>query len=232
MTSTDKELEVLHEKLQKHLYEQSKNWKSFIFAQKKGFYQGFDRIKIDGCRSTEKRFRDYDIEKVLSKEVQALDIGCNSGFFTLKIAEYVKNIDGVEINPYMVSIANDVKKFLVNSNANFYTTSFEKFSTKKKYNMVFSLANDETIDGNTKFTFVEYISKIHELLENNGMLIFESQAADAYEENRFVPKREQIKKIFTIIEDRVIFSEYPVNVPKRIFLILKKKMLKENKRMD
>jgi len=29
MTSTDKELEVLHEKLQKHLYEQSKNWDIF-----------------------------------------------------------------------------------------------------------------------------------------------------------------------------------------------------------
>lgn len=74
-------LNQLHEKLQKHLNDQSKNWASFIYAQQKGFYQGFDEIKIDGCRSTEKRFEQYNIEKYLSKQKPALDIGCNCGFF-------------------------------------------------------------------------------------------------------------------------------------------------------
>ena len=49
-------IEELHTKLQHHLDEQAKNWKSFIYAQEKGFYQGFEEIEIDGWRPTEKRF--------------------------------------------------------------------------------------------------------------------------------------------------------------------------------
>ena len=50
-------LEDLHIKLNKHLEEQSQNWKSFIYAQEKGFYQGFDEIKIDEAK-------DYPILKI------------------------------------------------------------------------------------------------------------------------------------------------------------------------
>ena len=93
----------------------------------------------------------------------------------------------------------------------------------EKYDVVFSLANDETIDGNTKFTFTEYIEKITNILNDNGILIFESQAADAYDKSKFKPKIELLNEKFNIIEDRIVLSEYPVNVPERIFLILEKK---------
>ena len=154
------ELESLHKKLEKHIESQSKNWKSFVYAKGKQFYQGFDEIEIDGCRPTEKRFTRYQIEKYLSKEKSTLDIGCNCGFLTLFISRYVSQIDGVELNPYLVSIAKDTKDFLKIENANFYTSGFEDFKTEKKYDIIFSLANDETIDGNTKFSFKEYIQKI------------------------------------------------------------------------
>ena len=50
-----------------------KNWSSFVYAQTKGFYQGFDEIKLDGCRPTEKRFARYKIEKYLSKNQKIED---------------------------------------------------------------------------------------------------------------------------------------------------------------
>ena len=150
----------------------------------------FRSIKIDGWRPSEKRFARYDIEKYLSKTKSALDIGCNCGFFTIVVSRHVKHIDGVEINPYLVNIANDTKEFLKIQNASFITSSFEKYQADKKYDVIFSLANDETIDGNTKFTFKEYISKINDLLTEKGHLIFESQATDAYEPERFEPKNE------------------------------------------
>ena len=78
-------LEDLHIKLQKHLEEQSQKWKSFIYAQEKGFYQGYDEIKIDGWRPTEKRFKNYDIEQYLSKEKSALDIGSKCGFLSINV---------------------------------------------------------------------------------------------------------------------------------------------------
>ncbi len=218
-------LEDLHIKLNKHLEEQSQNWKSFIYAQEKGFYQGFDEIKIDGWRPSEKRFQTYGIEKYLSKEKSALDIGSNCGFFSIYVSRFVKEIDGIEINPYLVSIANDTKEFLKTNNAEFQNSSFENCNVEKKYDIIFSLANDSTIDQNTKFNFNEYLNKIRNLLKNKGILIFESQAVDNLPESNFDPKFKILKNFFTILEEKKVPSEYPVNVPKRIFLVLEKNEL-------
>ena len=223
MSETDLELKKLHDKLNNHIEEQSKNWNNFIFAQQKGIYQGFDEIKIQGCRSTEKRFKEYKIEKIFAKNFSGLDIGSNCGFFTIYVSRYLVSMDWVEINPYMVKIANDTKDFLKINNVNFYTSSFEEFKPKRRYDLIFSLANDETIDGLTKFTFAEYIQKIADLLNEHGILAFESQAKDAYYIKKFESKLEIMKKNFDVLEQRIVKSEYPVNVPKRYFLILQRK---------
>lgn len=217
------ELKSLHNKLENHLIQQSEKWKSFVYAKEKGFYQGFKEIQIEGCRPTEKRFERYNIEKYLTKEKNALDIGCNCGFFTLFVSRYVKDIEGVELNPYLVEIGKDTKEFLKIQNTNFYASSFEEFSTSKKYDIIFSLANDETIDGNTKFTFREYINKICNLLNPKGFLMFETVSPDTYEPRLFEPKLRILKKYFFIGEDKMVKSEYPVNVPERRFLVLRPK---------
>lgn len=222
MDQNEEALEAFHKKLANHLENQSRNWKSFVYAKEKGFYQGFEEIKIDGWRPSEKRFARYDIEKYLSKTKSALDIGCNCGFFTIVVSRHVKYIDGVEINPYLVNIANDTKEFLKIQNVSFITSSFEKYQADKKYDVIFSLANDETIDGNTKFTFKEYMEKINEFLMGDGLVMFETVSPDTYAPKLFQPKLEHIKKNFRILEDKMVQSEYPVNVPERRFLILKK----------
>ncbi len=223
MTIENKEdLVILHKKLQKHLNEQSKNWKNFIYAQEKGFYQGFDEIKIDGCRSTEKRFEEYNIEKYMSKQKSALDIGCNCGFFSLFVSKFLGHVTGIDINQYLVSIANDTKEFLKINNVNFVSSKFEKFQTDKKFDIIFSFANDSTIDNNTEFNFEEYLQKILNLLKNDGLLIFENQAIDVIIPQNFAPKMKILEKKFTVLENRNVKSEYPLNVPERKFLVLKK----------
>lgn len=215
--------EQLHNKLKKHLDEQAKNWQSFIYAQETGFYQGFDEIKIDGCRPTEKRFERYNIDKYLGENKSVLDIGSNCGFFSLFVSRFVEQIDGVELNPYLISIANDTKDYLKNKNTTFHCTEFEKYENGKKYDVIFSFSNDSTIDDNTKFNFEEYIKKILTLLKEKGVLLFESQAIDALVPTAFEPKMKILERYFDIIENRMVESEYPVNVPKRIFLVLAKK---------
>ena len=162
------------------------------------------------------------MKNISTKTKSALDIGCNCGFFTIVVSKYVKNIDGVEINPHMIAIAEDTKEFLKIQNASFLTSSFEKYQTDKKYDVIFSLANDETIDGNTKFTFEEYMGKINQLLTPDGIIIFETVSPDTYQPKLFQPKLEFIKKHFHILKDEMVISEYPVNVPKRRFLVLSK----------
>jgi len=223
MIENNERMKFLHAKLKNHLNEQSEKYESFIYAKEIGFYQGFDAIKIQGCRSTEKRFEQYKIEKYLSKTKNALDIGCNCGFFSIFISKFLKNIDGIDINPYLIKIGEDVKEFLKIDNIKLHSTSFENFLTNKKYDIIFSLANDETIDGNTKFTFIEYMQKIMDSLTPSGMLVFESQAEDVILHEKFLQKLEILKEKFEIVENRMVDSEYPINVPKRIFLILKQK---------
>lgn len=215
-------LKQLHMRLNEHLKEQSKNWTSFIYAQEKGFYQGFDEIKITGCRSTEKRFQRYNITKYLTHDKNVLDIGSNCGFFSLYISRFVKSVTGVEINPFLIAIANDVKNYLEIKNTKFVCSSFEDFDTLNKFDIVCSLANDSTIDNNTKFNFKHYIEKIFNLLSKNGILIFESQALDVVVPQQFTPKMDIMQKYFKILEKKMVPSEYPLNVKERHFLVLEK----------
>jgi len=216
------DLEQLHSRLHQHLKEQNEKWEHFVYSKKDGFYQGLEEIKIEGSRSSEKRFAEYDIEKYLSKEKKALDIGSNCGFFSIFVSRFVDDISGVEINPYLIKIANDTKDFLGLENTKFINSSFEDFQTDEKFDIIFSLANDSTIDGNTKFNFEEYIEKINNLLNKDGLVIFESQAIDSMITQKFEEKFRILERRFEILEKRKISSEYPVNIPERDFVILKK----------
>jgi len=217
------ELEELHLKLKAHLKNQNEKWEHFIYSKQDGFYQGLDKINIKGSRSTEKRFNEYNIGSLFSKNKNVLDIGSNCGFVSLYTSEFVKSVTGVEINPFLVKISNDTKEFLNIQNVKFVCSTFEEYNTEEKFDIVYSFANDSTIDNNTTFNFEEYIQKILFLLSSGGLLIFESQALDVLVPNKFQLKLEILEKYFIISEKRKVSSEYPTNVPERIFLVLEKK---------
>jgi len=217
------ELEELHLKLKAHLKNQNEKWEHFIYSKQDGFYQGLDKINIKGSRSTEKRFNEYNIGSLFSKNKNVLDIGSNCGFVSLYTSEFVKSVTGVEINPFLVKISNDTKEFLNIQNVKFVCSTFEEYNTEEKFDIVYSFANDSTIDNNTTFNFEEYIQKILFLLSLGGLLIFESQALDVLVPSKFQSKLEILEKYFIISEKRKVSSEYPTNVPERIFLVLEKK---------
>ena len=217
------ELEELHLKLKAHLKNQNEKWEHFIYSKQDGFYQGLDKINIKGSRSTEKRFNEYNIGSLFSKNKNVLDIGSNCGFVSLYTSEFVKSVTGVEINPFLVKISNDTKEFLNIQNVKFVCSTFEEDDTEEKFDIVYSFANDSTIDDNTTFNFEEYVQKILFLLSSGGLLIFESQALDVLVPNKFQLKLEILEKYFIISEKRKVSSEYPTNVPERIFLVLEKK---------
>ena len=151
-----------------------------------------------------------------------IKIKSNCGFLTIHISTFLKHIDGVELNPYLTNIGNDTKKFLDIENVNLFTSRFEDFIPTKKYDIIFSLANDDTIDGNTEFTFDEYVGKIEDLLSEKGHLMWETISPDTYDPELFEPKRTILEKKFTLLEERMVKSEYPINVPERRFLVFQK----------
>ncbi len=134
------------------------------------FYQSFKKLKINGARDTEKRFKIYSLDKLLTKKHDVLDIGSNPGFFSLYCSKYVNSIDGIEPNKSCVEVSNYTKKFLGITNCNFYETTIEKFKTKKKYDIVFSFA----VHRYMKTSLEEYLRRIYDLLKKEGFLLLES----------------------------------------------------------
>ena len=153
--------------------------------------------------------------KVLSEELQFNATEIQS----LEKGNKLIAVDGVEINPYLVNIGKDTQKFLNINNVDLHPSRFEDFKTTKKFDIIFSLANDDTIDGNTEFTFDEYIKKIQGLLNEGGHLMWETISPDTYDPELFKPKRLILEKKFTLLEEKMVKSEYPVNVPERRFLV-------------
>ena len=52
--------------------------------------------------------------------------------------------------------------------------------------------------------------------------MFETVSPDTYGPRLFQPKLKLLKKKFVVLEDKMVKSEYPKNVPERRFLILRK----------
>ena len=52
--------------------------------------------------------------------------------------------------------------------------------------------------------------------------MFETVSTDTFEPRIFKPKLELLKKYFTILEERMVKSEYPLKVPMRRFFVFKK----------
>lgn len=213
--------EELKNKIEGILKEQKKGWKHLIYGCG-GLYQSLKEAGIEGKRDTEKRFNDYCIAKHLNKSKISLDIGANTGFFSIYISKFLKSCTCVEINPYLTRIGIEVACFLNKSNINFVTSDFNDFKTKEKYDIVMSFASDEVADRITKLPFEQYIEKIIGLLKPDGVMFFESQAEDIIA-NKWEHKFNYIKEIFIIIFRKAIISTYPSNAPKREFLICVKK---------
>ena len=53
--------------------------------------------------------------------------------------------------------------------------------------------------------------------------MWETVSMDTYDPELFDPKRKVFEEFFNLLEERMVKSEYPVNVPERRFLVLKKK---------
>ena len=82
-----------------------------FFATTK-YYQSYAPLGLKGGRDNGERLLLYDVATFLGKDSDVLDIGCNSGFFSLTLAPYVKSIHGVDIADSFIHIANKVKDYM------------------------------------------------------------------------------------------------------------------------
>jgi len=137
-------------------------------------YQGYAKIGLRGIKPTELRVSKYEIDSFFTKDKTVLDIGSNAGFMAIHFSALCRHIDALEYNPYLCLVGRSVADELSVSNVSFIANDFYEFVPNKHYDIIFSLANHATIDHNLSINFEEYIAKIYGLLNEGGILFFES----------------------------------------------------------
>lgn len=134
------------------------------------FYQSLEELGLKGKRNTIKRFEKYDMKKILKPNHAVLDIGCNTGFFSMSVARYVKEVDAIDNKKINIIQGRLAKKQLNIKNLNLIRGRFETYKTTKKYDVILSFAVHHWV----KMSLDDYIKKIKGLLKQKGILVFES----------------------------------------------------------
>lgn len=227
-----KELIPLHKELNRLNDAQISEWNSLVYCAGY-FYQGYKRIGIHGIKPTEERIENYDILDYFSKEKTMLDIGSNAGFMSCYLSEFVKEVDAIELNPYLVEMGVKTSEFLNISNINFIEGDFSKYNFLKKYDIVFSLSNHFTIDGNLNMNFESYVKKLFDVMNKNGILFFESHNING-DDSDMNYKFEIMSKYFTLVKYKMVKSFFPQDIDKlfAVFIRLDDSKISGNSKFD
>lgn len=199
LRSHDQRLWDMHARLEEIRLDMMQNYASYDYGNGY-FYQSMDDLCISGYRDTDNRIEKLNLkQRVRGKSV--LDIGSNSGFILLSIADEILNGLGVEYNPYLVKISNRVKEYKGSDNIEFLPLPFEDYDPAgRTFDVVLSLANHSTYDGNTKQSLGNYFFKASELLNKGGVLVFESHPPQIEPKDKLRKTIEIIGSIFEIAE--------------------------------
>lgn len=192
---------ALHRALNACLEREAAAWQSYAYGEGY-FYQGLRAIGVTGLRDTETRVAAIDLRTRLASR-RVLNIGCNSGFVDLAIADVAGAVVGFDPNPYMIDAARIAAEALDVRNVEFLVSSFEDFEVAGAFDAVLSFANHSTYDGNTRQTLEAYFDRCHDVLAPGGLLLFESHPP-AHEGDQLETVCGLIDERFEIEERRIL----------------------------
>lgn len=195
------ELMALHRRLNELLLKAAQEWESYDYGEGY-FYQGLHELGITGLRDTDARIEAMQLAaRVRGRRV--LEIGCNTGFVALGLARAASRIVGFDINPHLIGIGREAAKFLGHENLDFHAASFEDFRSEGRFEAVLSFANHSTYDKNTKQSLESYFDRCRDLLEPEGLLLFESHPP-AHEGEGLIDVVRIIEDRFQVLESKVL----------------------------
>jgi SAM-dependent methyltransferase len=168
---TDSNLRKLHAEVLRHL-EAAKHWRGYDYGH--GYlYQSSPSLGFSGRRDTARRISSMSLlEYTRSKSV--LDIGCNSGFISIALAQTATHVTGLDFNPNLINIATACAAYLELINTRFIYCPFRDFPDRERFDVVMSLSNHITFDGPVLPTVDGYIDRCARFLKPDGVLSFES----------------------------------------------------------
>jgi cyclopropane fatty-acyl-phospholipid synthase-like methyltransferase len=134
------------------------------------FYQSYPALGIRGARDTLNRQHVYGLQDILKPDMDLLDIGSNVGFFSIALADRVKQVDLLEYEPELAEIASLLKDKEGKDNVTSICGDFKAFDPGKKYDLIFSFA----IHWWVGLSLGEYLKRIRSHLKEQGLILIES----------------------------------------------------------
>jgi Methionyl-tRNA formyltransferase len=192
---------ALHRALHEQLVLQSRQWDTYDYGEAY-WYQSSTELGITGLRDTSARVDAFGLRDLVRGR-SVLEIGSNSGFLSIAIANAAARVVAFEINPYLVRAGEIGAASLGIENIEFLVSSFEDFDDRgERFDDVLSFANHHTYDGNTHQGLEEYFDRCHAALAPGGRLIFESHPP-ALEGRDFARTVDIIERRFVIDRSEV-----------------------------
>ncbi|MCM8594225.1 cyclopropane-fatty-acyl-phospholipid synthase family protein [Accumulibacter sp.] len=181
-TSSDRfvmELPGLQRRIRQELLRQRREYDSYAYFH--GYpYQALAILDVFGERGTEERFDAYDLARLIGRDDYVLDIGCNCGFMALYAAFRTGcRADGIDINPHMIRIGQHCTEFLrLQDRVHLMAQPFQDFAPGQPYTVVLSFATHWTDDRNYRVRLQDHLLRIHGMMVDGGLLVFESHSTD------------------------------------------------------
>ncbi len=187
------------------------------------FYQSYPPLNIIGTRGTICRFKTYNMEKYINKNMNVLDIGSNLGFFSAYLSKYVRQIIALEPLKYLINITRKLMEEEKIGNMYLINEPFEDFGKSEKYDLILSLAVHDFEGTNglrVRLSFKKYLDKLASHLNKGGLVLFESHGVFYKTGEHDIEERIKLNKNFSIIQKGEI-DDYDGMIRK--FFWLKKK---------
>lgn len=172
-------LPKLHRKIRQELTMQRREYDSYSYFF--GYpYQALAILDIFGERGTEERFDAYELASLIQRDDTILDIGCNCGFMAIYTSFRTGcSANGIDINPYMINIGRHCAEFLhLQDQVTLVAQPFQEFIPTQAYTVVLSFATHWTDDHNYRVCLQDHLLRIHSMMADDGLLVFESHSAD------------------------------------------------------
>lgn len=87
----------LHRRLNEHLLHGATEWPSYDYGEGY-FYQSMSSIGVSGLRDSQSRIDALDLPRYVQGR-RVLEIGCNTGFLTLLLAQHATSVTAFDISP-------------------------------------------------------------------------------------------------------------------------------------
>ena len=140
------------------------HWKNPNDLIKESYKRAWDSVACDYAYDEnldleKKAFLDFMQSKAkLNKDINVLDVGCGGGAYSIALASKVKNVVGVDFSPKMIELANDTKKRMNITNAEFIECDWHNCDGEKykgKYDLVFAHTTPAIADYDTFLKMME-----------------------------------------------------------------------------